>query len=440
MSELSHFDSFEIQPTREERARVFLGDHLTASDQELYTTLADVLHQPNKPMANTAVLIPVAAGQDLRLIHGAMEQYSKQRGNEPFTIFMLLNAPQGIGLEGASNDEVTKAAKNFPNLDIRSIYAEYSESTIGEIRYDLWNSALMLAYYEQKLKPGKPDIIGINHDIDVDYLSPHYLKRVQQYYKLRQSRANMVGASEAPMRAVGTRVSHSVLPSHPNVGKVTNWVDNTYFQMPEHASYEAGIVIPFSWYTFRGGFNPEARTHETSWVHGGVPLKNISSAQLYTSPRRYIDRLEEHRTTGIWTPGSFGTNDSCREELKPDISAEVAEDLIIERLQQDMVESWMYGALNDVYSALKYADLNELRCETFVELQHLVAETQAVKQQAKAARFLRKVVGSETLAEILETAFDARQFAHHQVDQLVMLNRAFLETAENTDELSINIK
>jgi hypothetical protein len=435
MSEISHFDSFEIHPTREERVRVFLGDHLNASDQELYNLVAESFHDPIKPMANTAVLIPVAAQQDVNLIHNAMEQYSKQRGHEPFTIFMLLNAPTDSDLMEVSDKEVQRVTKSFPELDIRSIYAEYSDPSIGGIRFDLWNSALMLAYHEKLIKPGKPDIIGINHDIDVNYISPHYIKRVQQYYEFRQSRAAMVGMPEAPLRPAGTRVSHSVLPSHPNVGKVTQWVDNTYFQMPERASYEAGIVIPFSWYTLLGGFDPMNKTHETSWINDGTPLKNITSAQLYTSPRRYIDRLEEHRTTGIWTPDSFGTSDDCRESLKPDISTNVAEELIIERLHRDMVESWMYGALHGVYSALKYASHSELKTSSYVDSLHCEAENQAAKQHAKAARFLRKIVGSEALAEILEFGFDAKQFAHDKVDQLVLLNTAFYE---HDDSLAVS--
>lgn len=53
---ISHFDSFEIQPTREERARVFLGDHLGAEQRELCTNIAEVFHNPDKSMANTAIL------------------------------------------------------------------------------------------------------------------------------------------------------------------------------------------------------------------------------------------------------------------------------------------------------------------------------------------------------------------------------------------------
>lgn len=67
--------AFDIQPTREERARVFLGDHLTAEDKENAQDLARFF-STDKPMASTAVLIPVAAHQDAEHVYHAMSQYA----------------------------------------------------------------------------------------------------------------------------------------------------------------------------------------------------------------------------------------------------------------------------------------------------------------------------------------------------------------------------
>ena len=327
---------------------------------------------------------------------------------------------------------------SFPSLDIREAYIEYDEFTIGAARRDLWNGALTLAYYDGIMEPGMPDVIGINHDVDVNYISPHYIKRIQQYYKKRQCNAESVGLPNAQLRPIGTRVSHAVLPSHPNIGKVTRWIDNTYFQQPGHGNYEAGMVIPFSHYTSLGGFNAADSTHETRWVSDGIPVKQLIGAQLQTSPRRYIDRLEEHGTAGIWLPGTFGAKDACRDQLKPDITHETAEDIILKKLEIDIRESWMYGALYNTFEAIRYADLDTLKSDTFQKEINAQAEVIASKQLAKAVRFLRKIVRSDILADILETGFDAPDYAQDRIQSLTFLRQAFGDSYD-ADEISISL-
>jgi hypothetical protein len=232
-------DMYKAMPTRLERAKVYIGDLMNQEERESAQLIATGFENIERPMAQTAVLIPVAAHQDSKYIYGTLEQYSKQRGNDAFTVFMYLNSPSDSVDEhevSASQDEVIRAKEAFPQLDIRSVEGYYEKPVIGKIRRDMWNAALLLAHHEGLLNPGMNDIIGINNDVDTHQISPHYIARIQEYYKLRQSRATSVGMPEAPLKPVGTRVTHAVLPSHPNVGKVTTWIDNTYFQSPEHIS------------------------------------------------------------------------------------------------------------------------------------------------------------------------------------------------------------
>lgn len=434
MSEVHHPDPFEIQPTREERVRVFLGDHLNAQDKEDSYKLAALFQDRDKPMAPTAVLIPVAAHQDSGLVLNSMEQYARQSGHKDFSIFMLFNSPLKIDATHEYDRTIRQAQAVYPSLDIRGAYVKTDDFSIGDVRRILWNGVLTLAYHEGLTAPGSPDVIGINHDIDTISMSPHYIKRIQTYYDIRQKRAASVGVPEAPLRPAGTRVSHAVLPTHPNVGKVTQWIDNTYFQQPGHGTYEAGYAIPFSHYALLGGFDATDQTHETRWVSAGVPVTQLVGAQLYTSPRRYIDRIAENGTDGIWTPGSFGAADDCRKQFKPDITLENAEDLILERLDRDMPQSWMRGVLDGVYQEVNDATLSMLDLRHFQNEITTRAETLAAKQHAKAVRFLRKIVQSELLADILESGFDPKGFAREQINSLILFNQDWDKEVENNNE------
>lgn len=433
-------------PTREERMRVFVGDSMTESDRETAQIVATDFEDTTKHMEKTAVLIPVAAHQDADHIVHTMGEYAKQRHCDPFTIFLYLNAPLTTYAKDKNKtwnalEAVSQARSLYPHLDIRSSLMQYDETTIGGIRRDLWNAAILLADHEGLFSNGHDDVIGINNDIDTTFISPHYIARIQEHYKQRQARANQVKVPSTAHATVGTRVSHAVLPTHPNVGKVTGWVDNSLFQAPQHASYEAGIVIPFSQYAVRGGFRYSSQTHETSWAYDVFKnnLRHITGAQLYTSPRRYIDRLTEHGTANIWKPGSFGTNDRCRNVLLPDISAEEAEDHILDRLQEDLQFHWLPGAMQSVYADIKYASTFNLIAPAFEEEKKQEAVARVMKQVDKAARFLEHIIGSPVLADIVRSSIDAKKYAEEQVSSLVLFNRMSNIHFEK-EEISIKIK
>jgi hypothetical protein len=444
-------DFYNPLPTREERMRVFIGDLMSADDRDMAHSLAISFEDPERPMQKTAVLIPVAAHQDGDHIFHTLGEYAKQRGCDPFTVFLHLNAPDHNDINklagiGDSLAAVQKAKQAFPDLDIRATMTTYSDPIIGEIRRDTWNGALLLAYHEGLFSSDEHDVIGINNDIDTHFISPHYIARIQEYYKKRQSQANKVNAPRTVHAASGTRLTHAVLDSHPNVGKVTTWIDSTYFQAVDHSSYEAGIVIPFSLYASLGGFNQKDATYETSWVHpdSSKRLHHIAGAQLYTSPRRYVDRLAEHGSgsDGIWAPGSFGPNDPCRAQLRPDISIEQAEDLILERLSTDLQDFWLRRAIEPISTSIKHAPLTTLHDPAYKTFTQERAHTSVSKQLQKAERLLRKVIGSDVLADIVRDGFDGDKHADGIVTSLIVFNRVseeILTETERAKELFIKL-
>lgn len=430
MSEVLRPEGFyNYSPSNHERASVFIGDVMSAYDRENAAYMAEGFMRPDKLMAETAVLIPVAAHQDADLIIPALEQYALQRNAQPFTIFLHLNAP----LNTATMASVKRAEANaqtaqelFPHLDVRTTATTmYESATIGEIRKDLWSAAFLLAFHEQRLSN---DVIGINNDIDTDKISPHYISRIQQYYQRRQQQARKLGTEPGVLKPIATRVTHSVLPTHPNVGKVTTWVDNTYFQAPDHVSYEAGLVVPFSSYAHLGGFNQDAKTHETAWVTNGKPLPYLTGAHLYTSPRRYIDRLQQHDTSKIWTEDSFGANDTCRELLPEDITEDRVNDILLGRLDEDIEHHWLSGVMMPIYVEMSRRYSLGRYDETFLSVTIDVATTMVDEQLAKADRLLRKVVRSDILADIIQSSYNAKSYATNGVTGMHDFNKIYDES------------
>ncbi len=418
--------------THHERASLFIDDGMNASDRDMAIAMATSFIDPNKPVAKTAVLIPVAAHQDSDVIIPTLGEYARQKTDSPFTVFLHLNAPfdsTDYKKVEAAEENVAKARELFPELDVRSATNYYDNAPIGEIRRDLWNAAFLLSYHEHGFNSG--DVIGINNDIDAQRISPHYIARIQEFYERRTDKRRKLLGDRIADRAVqgwaATRVTHAVLPSHPNTGKVTSWVDNTSFQAPGHLSYEAGVVIPFSTYAHLSGFNSESVTHETSWIFEGNYSGYVSGAQLYTSPRRYIDRLRHHDTSEIWTNDSFGANDACRAVLPEDINTERAEEVIFERLADDLTQYWLPGVLIEtvarpMLNRKLLGDITEAYAEGMVS----AATGKVERQLAKAERLLRKMVGSDLLADIVKENYDAASSAREQV----ALMKQAIETGE----------
>lgn len=408
---------FNVIPSYEELARVHISATMSPDHLSHATATAQSYEDTRRPMANTAVIIPVAAHQDSGYIYHCMSQYAEQKHADPFTIFLYLNHPDTGRRSEVHNSlhETARAAHDFPHLDIRASMATYENATIGEIRRDAWDGVLLLAYHEGALS--EHDVLGLNHDIDTTYISPHYIARVQQFYKQREARARSVHIAYPPGLSVGTRVTHATLPTHPNVGKVTTWVDNSYFQAPHHISYEAGLVIPLSLYTLAGGFDAKDHNHETAWSTQGKYHRHLTGAHLYTSPRRYIDRVHEHGINGIWTPETFGTSDACRDVLKNDISFEAAEEIILETIDDDILNYWVGRALWKTHKRTVSYFNHTLQSNADARLHRPLSES-IERQLSKAQRLLKHVIGSTLLAEIVQD-YDARKLARNYYDIVV---------------------
>lgn len=393
------------------RAEVYIGDHLDQFEYESACELANAFSDSQKPMQRTAVMIPVAAHQDADYIFHTASEYAKQSYREPFTVFMLLNMPDSDQAEThflRAMAEADRAKTAFPELDLRYAFELnlFDNMTIGSIRRELWNSVFILAEREGLFSHDSCEVIGINNDIDTTFISPHYISRIQQYYQTRQAHARQLGIAQPRLEPVGTHLTHATLASHPNVGKVTSWVDVSYFQGPSHVNYEAGLVIPFSHYAHVGGFDNNDATYETGRFTEGKSLHNLTGAQLRTHPRRYIDRLSEHGTTEIWTDDSFGDSDQCRQQLAADISDDRVETVILENLERDIKWFWLGGAISRLVQRLqKQPDLMTGKSQIPDTVKQLTALT-IDKQLQRAERFMDTFVGSPTLKSLVRESID----------------------------------
>lgn len=291
------------------------------SDYEATTAeaIADDLLQNRGPLANTVVIIPVAAGQEADNILHTVSEYADQQRCEPFTVVLGLNVPS----DNTSSSEVHRtivntevAKKIYSSLDIRTTFMIYDQPVIGAIRRDLWNGVTAASLRTGNFLDG--EVIGINHDIDLGRLATGYIGNVQKYYNFRDGRHIVTPVS--PPR--GSMTKHAYSPKHPNTSRAVFWNDFYYRKLD--AAYEAGLIIPLSFYTTHGGFDANARTHEV----GGLTAKALRRPSLLagtymeTSPRRYLARIDQHGYD-IWSPDSFTAEDPCRERADfPDISKE----------------------------------------------------------------------------------------------------------------------
>lgn len=306
----------------EEHLRIVNAD---TRDREAMQHIRSQIEMPARPIAPHIVCIPVAAHQESGQIARALEQYALQQTEAPFTVVLGLNSPTIMQADDAIVDtlnEVEKAKHRYPHVDIRSAMTYYDDPTIGMIRRDLWNATLQLSVDEGAYnQPLCDEVIGINHDIDTEYLSPRYMARVQQYYGNKQARyaANGLGAVISPPASSVTR--HAMDENYYNSSLGAKWAD--YAAQSTNNWYEAGVVSPMSHYAYTGGFKTGDRTYETGVLMNDVAGQHrIPGTVMHTSPRRYVDRLGRHGFDNIWTNDSFGPIDDCRDsEPHYDISS-----------------------------------------------------------------------------------------------------------------------
>lgn len=383
-----------------------LDDYLAAlpsGDMALAGAMADDLLQSSRPLANTLVIIPVAAHQEAANVTHTISEYAKQRGCEPFTVILGLNAPweaNGSEAVAATEQAVNNAIVAYPDLDLRYTSDFYGDPVIGEIRRDLWNAALLASKRTGNYLDGS-EIIGINHDIDLVKLSATYIRLVQQAYERRDRRHILTSVSPPH----GSFSKHAFSPQHPNISSAVLW--NDYYYRAMDVAFEAGLIIPMSLYAHHGGFNPEARTHEV----GSLTAQSAQVARLLpgtymeTSPRRYVSRMSEHGYD-VWSTDSFTATDECREaNPHQDISRSRQVEVIRGNLSvyaaklgtSALLQARRDCLLNAPYDA-PLPDSNEMALEYL---------SKAVRISKVSNRILSTVVGSEKLAEDFSRLFHA---------------------------------
>ena len=383
--------------TRQERAARYC-EELSLHDAQSAREICDELTRGGQALANTVVVIPVAAGQEADLIAHTVSEYARQKSSGPFTLVLGLNSPSGeaeSSLVIKTRSEVELAKRTFPKLDLRSAFVAYDEPIIGQIRRDLWNAVALASVENNSFS--KSEVIGINHDIDLVRLSPHYIKKVQEHYAWRDGRHIVSPISPAN----GSITNHAYSQKHPNSSKAVLWNDFYFHEMD--VAYEAGIIIPLSLYVEHGGFSGSARTHE---VGGLTSLarrapKLLAGTYMETSPRRYLARINEHGFN-IWSADSFTAKDECREPIQfPDISKSRKIEVIRENLAS-YAANLAVAAINrgcDEIDKIYETDGRGIKVAVMDYVNRSVKLT-----ENRSARVLDRIVGSSELAKEIRQA------------------------------------
>lgn len=314
------------------------------------------------------------------------------------------------GAVQATMAQIGAAQERHPHLDVRtSIPERYADPKIGTIRRNLWNAALLLAHYEGRFDDPASDVTGINNDIDLIRMSPRYIARIQEMRDKIQHTYTTMGIPSSVSRAHSTLVKHAYDPSRPNVAKATFWNDFSYWQKRPRGSYDAGLVLPFSYYAEHGGIKREARYYEMEPMLR-TDLYVIPRTVLETSPRRFAERLQSHGLEDIWSEDSFGADDACRHDNGiPDISHAQLESHVVNALDKAM-DSFFYKAVFEYQTGGLAKAMNMTRDENLAELTQMLDNKKHL-----ASVVLDRFVGLPQAAQLAEKRYNTRKIAEKVV-------------------------
>jgi hypothetical protein len=370
-----------------EGRRSFVQKYMARWSDDEFGQALDMCDQimQKRPLADTVCMIAAAAHQEAANIPRALSQYAGQIGARPFTVVVGLNCPTDAAntpAVAASIDAVEKAKKDHPDLDIRSTFKTYDEPKIGQIRRDIWNGVILVALAEDTLSRGSHEVLGIDHGIDLQHLPKGYIRTVQRHYDaLIPTQTQWY----TPVRA--TKLRHGASAEHPNISRALYW--NDWLLHKNNQSYEAGMVIPMSFYAMQGGHSADRTSYETIGLlkrNGHTPWPSHIPMQqaLITSPRRFVEHLPE-KGFDVWgDAASFGPNDRYRERDDfPDIETEQMIDLIIKR--GDKLDTVAQSIAMQVYKEMAPAPLegellsatsSDLTARVYGRIACLAAESQ----------------------------------------------------------------
>lgn len=307
-------DTSPKQPTAGELIEAYLSryDSFAPHNNGITERLADDFSQSDQPLANTLVLIPVAAHQEAANIKRAMALYAAQETREPFSVLLYMNHPKDADQESisATITAAQRAQADHPGLDLRISHAREigTETTIGQLRNELWTAAARVGLKDGCFQASR-DVIGLNHDIDLISLGRRHIDQVQAYYQdeveLRK-RLDIGGLQPAY-----TRTRHAWSQPHPNISMFVAL--NDMMHLLSDSGYDASRVFPLSYFARAGGFY-DSNYGEVQIVPTSERIPLIPTSLLETSPRRYLARLALYGPENIWTPAkdSFTSSDEYR--------------------------------------------------------------------------------------------------------------------------------
>jgi hypothetical protein len=405
-------------PTRREIVHAYV-ERFTPVDIAHAAHIADDIEKSAIPLANHLVIVPIAAHQEQRQVAPALAQYARQQTDQPFSVILGLNSPtHEIGNPGIDDtlEQIEHAKRQFPAVDIRTSLNHYDSPTIGTIRRDLWNGALLASMDQGAYTQEDVEIIGVNHDIDTISMSPRYVKRIQEHYDRRQRAHTRAGMQSTPHTPSSTLIKHAPDLDFPVISKGVYWIDFYHRQM--NTAYEAGMVFPLSYYAGMDGFDPEAKTHEVGSIFPReISQHKILGTNMQTSPRRYIDRLK-YGYDKLWTDDSFGPDDQCRLPVIPasDMTIDELEAVILHEssIQQTIANI----ATRAVYSALSQK-ANLISDEIDVDAIELTVNQTVNRKLYLTTAVLERIVQSPRLAKQARSLYGNVDFIIDITDRLM---------------------
>ena len=408
-------------PTRKSRLETYLYDETMLDSLEVATQLYD----PDRPLNRMVVAIPIAAHQESpETISRTLDLYADQKLAAPFSICLLLNCPS----DQYTDREVTKTLlavgeakqKHRKTLDIRSAVATFKEPAIGEVRKTLWDAIAHVSLQEGAYEAPDDEVIVINNDIDTEYLSPRYIHNIQRFYERKQITRNSVGRPSDLLPLGGTNVTHGLrMDTHPHTSGGMLWADMAFRQLQDAGlggAYEAGLVVPLSYYARQGGFDFTAKTHESKVLHGrhNTNETTIQSTSLVTSPRRYLERFPEFGYK-VWTDETFTAQDDCRTQAEGEVRDTTQEELDthLKETAKQWGEWYLFAGFTQARKRFSRA-INQSPSVLSPEAaeKEALLVTKTIRARANLAhRVLNDVVGSSANEALLPTEKDVLKMA-----------------------------
>src|SRR5919202_1221493 len=186
---LHAFERFDGKEQQALDAHEEIGAYLNSRsvfERSNIESLSGDLDRPLPDQLSAYVLVPVAAGQEVATLRNTLLQYAKQDADPSTWAIMLYINSTDMG-----DNRITKAdieqtyqiarefAQAYPHLTVRITGTTYMDEapTIGHIRADMWDLALYDVY---KHGLTHNNLIGISHDADSEWMSPDYIRRMQE--------------------------------------------------------------------------------------------------------------------------------------------------------------------------------------------------------------------------------------------------------------------